>query len=53
MLIAMRPSAFHQKNSYLLDHISTAQTTLLQMNKHCFRKLIVGANVLLDMYGSG
>lgn len=51
--MAVRADAYHQPWSHLLDHISSAQSTLRQRRGHCFRKLIVGSNMLLDAFEQG
>lgn len=51
--MAIRADAYHQPWSHLLDHISSAQSTLRQRRGHCFRKLIVGSNMLLDAFEQG
>ena len=52
-LVAMRPDAYHQPWSFLMDHVTTQQSTLRQRNYHCFKKLVVGASFLLDLFDQG
>jgi hypothetical protein len=50
VLVALRADAYHQDWSHLLHHISPAQATVRQLQGHCFRKLILGTNMLLDAF---
>jgi hypothetical protein len=50
VLVALRADAYHQPWSYLLHHISPAQATVRQLQGHCFRKLVLGTNMLLDAF---
>ena len=49
-LISMTSNVFQQPWSFMLDHISTDQSTLVEMNGICFETLIVGTHLVSDFY---
>ena len=49
-LIVMSPEVLHQRLTFFLRHLSGEQIALSGMNGVCFKQLVLGSSVLIDMY---